>query len=92
MKTMDESKSLYFGSATSRFTPPPVVSARTFRRLCADPKTRPEGAAKGPGRVGWVISPENWDRYLRSHGAPDAAALTTIALAAATAVAKAGYR
>ncbi len=80
----------YYGSAATRFAPPPGMSAQTFRRLCVNPATRPAGAVKGPGRVGWIIDPKDWDRYLRTHGAPSIA--RTIEEAAAASLLAAGYR
>lgn len=54
----------YYGSSERRPAPPGWTN-QWLRKICKDPKTRPPGAFKGPGRAGWLISIVDFDRWLR---------------------------
>lgn len=54
-----------FVGTSERLPQPEPLTRRQLRDLCKSPATRPQRAFKGPGRLGWMITPEDLSAYLR---------------------------
>lgn len=59
----------YYGSAASKYRPPPGYSHRGYRERAE------RGELPGhrlPGRAGWVVSVAEWDEWVRAQQRPPA--------------------